>query len=100
MKERLGYILSTTTFSLLAVLSLGVFITSLGKNAIDMCVRIGWDWRHTGNYVNPCFIFLHICFHALSSFCIMPMSSCESVMYGALESKVNKNYSCQDQANN
>ena len=51
MKERLGYILSTTTFSLLAVLSLGVFITSLGKNAIDMCVRIGWDWRHTGNYV-------------------------------------------------
>ena len=51
MKERLGYILSTTAFSLLAVLSLGVFITSLGKNAIDMCVRIGWDWRHTGNYV-------------------------------------------------
>ena len=51
MKERLGYILSTTTFSLLAVLSLGVFITSLGKNAIDMCVRIGWDWRHIGNYV-------------------------------------------------
>ena len=51
MKERLGYILSTTAFSLLAVLSIGVFITSLGKNAIDMCVRIGWDWRHTGNYV-------------------------------------------------
>jgi hypothetical protein len=28
-----------------------VLITSLGKNLIDMCVRVGWDWRHDGNYV-------------------------------------------------
>lgn len=54
MKDRLnqvGYIVSTAIFSLLAILSMGVFITSLGKNAIDMYVRIGWDWNHTGNYV-------------------------------------------------
>ena len=51
MKDRLEYIASTTFFSLLAVLFLGVFITSLGKNLVDMCVRVGWDWRHTGNYV-------------------------------------------------
>lgn len=44
-------IVSTTVFSLLAILYVGVLITSLGKNAVDMCVRVGWDWRHTGNYV-------------------------------------------------
>lgn len=49
--NKLGYIVSTFLFGLLAVLFVGVLITSLGKNAIDMCVRIGWDWRHTGNYV-------------------------------------------------
>ncbi|MBO5815401.1 MAG: hypothetical protein J6R30_04740 [Bacteroidales bacterium] len=51
MKNRLWDIASTTFFSLLAILFVGVFITSLGKNAIDMFVRVGWDWRHTGNYV-------------------------------------------------
>lgn len=54
MKDKLlhiVYIISTTVFSLLAVLYVGVFITSLGNNAVDMCVRVGWDWRHTGNYV-------------------------------------------------
>lgn len=51
MKERSGYIAWTTIFSLLTILYVGVFITSLGKNAVDMCVRVGWDWRHTGNYV-------------------------------------------------
>ncbi|MBE6267916.1 MAG: hypothetical protein E7092_02810 [Bacteroidales bacterium] len=54
MKERLGkigYIAFTSLFGLLTVLFLGVFITSLAKNAIDMWVRIGCDWRHTGNYV-------------------------------------------------
>ena len=45
------YVASTVTFALLAVLFVGVFITSLGKNAVDMCVRVGFDWRHTGNYV-------------------------------------------------
>ena len=54
MKEKISYIVSKVSiilFSLLAVLYVGVFITSLGKNAVDMCVRVGWDWRHTGNYV-------------------------------------------------
>ena len=45
------YIASTVIFALLAVLFVGVFITSLGKNAVDICVRVGFDWRHTGNYV-------------------------------------------------
>ena len=49
--HKLGYIASTMLFALLAVLFLGVFITSLGKNAVDICVRVGFDWRHTGNYV-------------------------------------------------
>ena len=55
MKEKIDqiwYIASTALFGLLAVLFVGVFITSLGKNAIDICVRVGWDWRHTGNYVS------------------------------------------------
>lgn len=54
MKEKISYIVSKGSiilFSLLAALYVGVFITSLGKNAVDMCVRVGWDWRHTGNYV-------------------------------------------------
>ena len=49
--ERFTYRLSTGIFWLLAVLFLLVLITSLGKNLIDMCVRVGWDWRHDGNYV-------------------------------------------------
>lgn len=49
--ERFTYGLSIGIFGLLAVLFLLVLITSLGKNLIDMCVRVGWDWRHDGNYV-------------------------------------------------
>ena len=49
--HKLGYVVSTMLFALLAVLFLGVLITSLGKNAVDICVRVGFDWRHTGNYV-------------------------------------------------
>lgn len=49
--NRLCYHASTTLFGFLAILFLGVFITSLAKNAVDIWVRIGWDWRHTGNYV-------------------------------------------------
>lgn len=49
--ERFTYGLSTGIFGLLAVLFLLVLITSLGKNLIDMCVLVGWDWRHDGNYV-------------------------------------------------
>lgn len=48
---RVYYIASTILFALLAVLFLGVLITSLGKNAVDICVRVGFAWRHTGNYV-------------------------------------------------
>ena len=54
MRERLDklcYILSTVLFALLALLFVGVLVTSLCKNAVDMCVRVGFEWRHTGNYV-------------------------------------------------
>lgn len=54
MKERAEkafYILSTGFYGLLSVLFVFVLITSLGKNLIDMLVRVGWDWRHDGNYV-------------------------------------------------
>ena len=54
MKDRIhksGYIASTAFFGLLAALFAGVLVTSLGKNAIDICVRVGWNWRHPGNYV-------------------------------------------------
>lgn len=54
MKERLNrlaYVASTTLFGLLAVLFLGVAVTSLGKNAIDMCATIGFNRRLSGNYV-------------------------------------------------
>ena len=54
MKEKISYIVSKGSivfFSLLSILYMGVFITSLGMNAVDMCVRVGGDWRHTGNYV-------------------------------------------------
>ena len=40
--DRLSYFATTVLFSLLALWFLAVFITSLGKNAIDMWVRIGW----------------------------------------------------------
>lgn len=49
--ERFTYWLSTGIFGLLAILFLLVAITSLGKDLVDMCVRVGWDWRHTGSYV-------------------------------------------------
>ena len=49
--DKVGYIISTVFFSMLAILFAGVFVTSLEKNVIDMCVRVGWAWRHTGNYV-------------------------------------------------
>ena len=49
--SKVGYIASTAFYGLLAILFAGVFITTFEKNVIDMCVRIGWAWRHTGNYV-------------------------------------------------
>ena len=49
--DRLSYFTATALFSLLALLFLAVFVTALGKNAIDIWVRIGWDWKHAGNYV-------------------------------------------------
>ena len=50
-RENIGYVVSVAIFSLLAVLFLCVMITSLARNFIDMYVRIGWAWRHPGNYV-------------------------------------------------
>lgn len=53
MRERLDkiyYALSTTLFALLALLFVGVMLTSLGKNVVDMCVRVGFEWRLSGNY--------------------------------------------------
>ena len=49
--EKIEYATAVAVFGLLAVLFVGVMFTSLGKNLIDMFVRVGWDWRHTGNYV-------------------------------------------------
>ena len=49
--ERFTYGFSTGIFGVLAVLFLLVAVTSLGKNLIDICVRVGWNWRHDGNYV-------------------------------------------------
>lgn len=49
--EKIEYAAAVAVFGLLAVLFVGVMFTSLGKNLIDMFVRVGWDWRHTGNYV-------------------------------------------------
>ena len=49
--DKLFYYTFTALFGLLALLFLGVFVTSLAKNAVDIWVRVGWDWRHTGNYV-------------------------------------------------
>ncbi|MBR5592717.1 MAG: hypothetical protein IKW46_01465 [Bacteroidaceae bacterium] len=49
--NRLIYFSSTALFGLLALLFLAVLITSLAKNTIDMWVRIGWSWKHAGNYV-------------------------------------------------
>ena len=54
MRERLdkiGYVATTLFFGALALLFVGVLITSLSKNAVDMCTRIGFNWRVTGNYV-------------------------------------------------
>ena len=63
--DRLSYFSATALFSLLALLFLAVFITSLAKNAIDMWVRIGWDWRHAGNYVGLLVGFVMYIFFAL-----------------------------------
>lgn len=48
--EKLEYFLSTGLFGVLSVLFMLVLVTSLGNNTIDMCVRVGMDWRHVGNY--------------------------------------------------
>ena len=49
--ERLEYIVSTGMFGVFSVLFMLVLVTSLSKNTIDICVRVGMDWRHVGNYV-------------------------------------------------
>ena len=46
-----GYVASTALYGVLALLFLGVLITSLFKNAIFMSSRSGLDWHYTGNYL-------------------------------------------------
>lgn len=50
-QERLWYAVQTAFYGLLAAWFVFVLITSLVKNLIDICVRVGFDWRHEGNYV-------------------------------------------------
>lgn len=68
--ERLIYSLSTGFYGLLAILFVLVLLTSLGKNLIDICVRVGWDWRHPGNYVGLFAGFAAYCLFML--FLIIP----------------------------
>ena len=50
--NRLAYYASTAFFALLTLLFVGVFISSLEKNAVDMCLRVGlFNWRVAGNYL-------------------------------------------------
>ena len=46
-----GYVASTALYGVLALLFLGVLITSLFKNTIFMSTRSGLDWHYTGNYL-------------------------------------------------
>lgn len=49
--ERILNTVSTVVYGLLSALFVFVMITSFAKNLIDMCVRVGTDWRHDGNYM-------------------------------------------------
>ena len=49
--ERLWYAFQTVVYGLFAALAVFVLITSFGKNLVDICRRVGMDWRHEGNYV-------------------------------------------------
>ena len=49
--DKFYYFATTALFALLAVLFAGVLVTSIEKNAIDIWVKVGWDWRQPGNYV-------------------------------------------------
>ena len=49
--ERLFYSLSTGFYGLLSVLFVFVLVTSFAKNLVDICARVGMNWRHDGNYV-------------------------------------------------
>lgn len=49
--ENWGYPVSVVAFILLAILAVCVLVTSVEKNLVDMMIRIGWSWKHPGNYV-------------------------------------------------
>ena len=49
--ERLFYSLSTGFYGLLSVLFVFVLVISFAKNLVDICARVGMNWRHDGNYV-------------------------------------------------
>lgn len=49
---RVGYVAYTIFYGLLAVLFVGVLITSFTKNAVYMCQHVGlFSWRVPGNYL-------------------------------------------------
>ena len=53
MKEKLLRaidFISTIVYGCFAVLFIGVLITSIGKNVIDICVRMGVTWKADVNY--------------------------------------------------
>lgn len=50
-RRGIGYVAATTLFALLALLYVGVLVTSLCKNVIFMSARSGLDWHYTGNYI-------------------------------------------------
>ena len=46
-----GYWIATVIYGLLAVLAVLVFVDSIGKNLIRICVTYKWEWWHDGSYV-------------------------------------------------
>lgn len=46
-----GHVLSILVCTLLAALFLCILVISVRRNVVDMMVRVGWAWRHPGNYV-------------------------------------------------
>ncbi|MBQ3250572.1 MAG: hypothetical protein IJB05_05465 [Bacteroidales bacterium] len=49
--ERLTYVLSTGILMFLTALYVLVLVTSVARNLIDMCVRVGWSLSANGNYL-------------------------------------------------
>lgn len=67
---KLEYGLSTVLVGLLACLFFLVLITSIGKNVIDMCVKVGWEWHKPGNYV--CLLAGFVAYGVFMLFLLIP----------------------------